>query len=468
VLVVKESAISFFFFSRHPTRNTENHAKMYTQMGQAVPQSVSLVLEGARRKEHKKNAKREANRRSASSSRARKRALMEEMAEINIRLRRQALILSLLPDLVIVIDPEGVISFCSAQVQNILRHSADDLVGARLTDLLVPASKAKLELLVKRLVGSSPDIVPASLQAPPDEQMATSNAQKAAITNGASKKGAKKNKNADANGDKKLAAKPADSTCAAGNVLADSSFPPPEVEFKKKKSGLSDENENSDGSRSKEPSSLTASAEIDNSDNSANSASNKEPLTCAGPVAAAASSNHPTVLPRSPTGSSLGNSGSDEGGSGAEPNNNNKNAPGEKAVGGGGKGGVGPHSSSDTSNTSSLSTTAKKLQKANANLERNVRWHNKKMKTGQTANNATARLSSLQHRSESSSSEEDDSGYRESNDSREETTSSATSDSDETNGKLPFNRFDYTIHDVNDRHSFGLILTESCISLVLP
>lgn len=394
---------------------------MYTQMGQPVPQSVSLVLEGARRKEHNKTAKREANRRSASSSRARKRALMEEMAEINIRLRRQALILSLLPDLVIVIDPEGVISFCSAQVENTLRHSADDLVGAQLTDLLVPASKAKLLLLVKQLVDSSPDNIPASLRAP-DEQKATNNAQQV-IT---AKKGTKKNKD-DANGDKKLApgaaaAKPADSTCAAGNVLAASSFPPPEVEFKKKKSGLSDENENSDGSRSKEPSSLTASAEIDNSDNSANSARKKEPTS--------SPANNP-ILSRSPTGSSLGNSGSE--GGGAEPNN--KNAQ-DKAVAstGGGKG-VGPHTSSDTSNTSSLSTTAKKLQKANANLERNVRWHNKKMKTGQTANNATARLSSLQHRSESPSSEEDDSGYRESNDSREETTSSATSDSDETNGK---------------------------------
>jgi hypothetical protein len=412
---------------------TENHAKMYTQMGQAVPQSVSLVLEGARRKEHKKHAKREANRRSASSSRARKRALMEEMAEVNARLRRQALILSLLPDLVIVIDPHDdcVISFCSAQVENILRHSVDDVIGARLTDLLVPASKAKLQLLVKQLVGqaSHPDLVPngRSLEASEENNKAGDNNQKAA------KKSAKKKD--DAKGDKKLApdeaaAKPVDST--SGNA-ADASFPPPEVEFKNKKSGLSDDNENSDGSRSKEPSSLTASAaEIDNSDNSAtNSATNnnkKEP-----PASSSNNNNHiKPVLPRSPTGSSLGNSGSEEGG-GAEPNE--KSAPGQEAVAGTGVKGLVHKNSSDTSNTSSLSTTAKKLQKANANLERNVRWHNKKMKAGQTANNATARLSSLQHRSESSSSEEDDSGYRESNDSREETTSSATSDSDETNGK---------------------------------
>ena len=47
---------------------------------------------------------------------------MEEMTKTNARLRRQALILSLLPDLVIAITTEGEITFCSAQVS---KESAD-------------------------------------------------------------------------------------------------------------------------------------------------------------------------------------------------------------------------------------------------------------------------------------------------------------------------------------------------------
>ena len=95
--------------------------------------------------------------------------------------------------------------------------------------------------------------------------------------------------------------------------------------------------------------------------------------------------------------------------------------------------------SSDSSSNSegpSLSPTPnRKLLSANANLERNVRWHNQNRNTKHsgykddvngaavTANNASARLSSLQHMG--SSSEEDDSGYRESNESRDEASPSS-------------------------------------------
>ena len=135
---------------------------------------------------------------------------------------------------------------------------------------------------------------------------------------------------------------------------------------------------------------------------------------------------------------------------------------------------------------SSLSSETKNLR-ANNNLDRNVRWHNQRMMlegnkkseadngpkddvTGAsvTANNATARLSSLEHcpkisrgseleeptmyesPGDQSSSDDsllagveekkksedasDDSGYRESNDSREES-SSSWSDTSRSNGK---------------------------------
>ena len=63
-----------------------------------MPQAVALLLADARRKADKREAKRLANRRSAATSRNRKKMLIEEMTRDNARLRRQALILSYLPD----------------------------------------------------------------------------------------------------------------------------------------------------------------------------------------------------------------------------------------------------------------------------------------------------------------------------------------------------------------------------------
>ena len=348
------------------------------QLKQAIPESVAVLLADARRKEAKKTAKRLANRKSASSSRARKKALVQEMTELNARLKRQAQILALLPDLVITINVDGVITFCSAQVERVLHHKLDDIVGAQLADLLVPASRDKLNRLVAQLVES--------------EQLATLGVAAVNGTVGANEPG---NDTEQALGSASNN-EPAGAAAGGENsseiaVVSEPSFPLSVVKVKAK-----------DG----------PSAEIDNSDNSASNPASKGP----------SSLTQESSIPRSPTASSLGNS--DDAKSAA------KAKDGKKA-------GL---PSSDTSNSSSLSTAAKKVQKANQNLEKNVRAHNKKMKkkgcpsyrddvTGAdvTANNASARLSSLQHRPESSS--EEDSGYRESNDSREETSSSASDSS---------------------------------------
>jgi PAS domain S-box-containing protein len=110
-----------------------------------------MLLAEAKKKEKKKNAKRVANRKSASTSRARKKALVEEMTKTNARLKRQALILSLLPDLVITTTPEGEITFCSAQVERILQYKPNDLVGAKLYELVVPSSRDALKCLIEEL-----------------------------------------------------------------------------------------------------------------------------------------------------------------------------------------------------------------------------------------------------------------------------------------------------------------------------
>jgi hypothetical protein len=326
---------------------------------------MAMLLSDARRRQDKKNAKRLANRKSASSSRERKKTLVKEMTELNAKLKRQALILALLPDLVIVIDINGAITFCSAQVERVMQHKVDDLVGEQLSNMLVPSSRARLTNLMKELLESEK-----SVQAPSNVVVAESDA-------------------------------PASVAVVSEAVGSDPSFPLSVVKVQ----AAAGSDENSDlsvgGGGSKQMSSLT------NSD--------------------------------------VGNSGSD--GDGANKSNNSKKGcakeNGDKQTSS-----TKDLPSSDTSNSSSLSTSAQKLQKANANLVRNVRCHNQKMKdkavaakagfrddvigADVTANNATARLSSLRHRMESPS--EEDSGYRESNDSREETSSSA-SDLSDLNGK---------------------------------
>jgi hypothetical protein len=65
----------------------EKHVHLLNQMKQPVPQTVALLLADARRKTEKKEAKRVANRKSACTSRARKKALVQEMSETNARLK---------------------------------------------------------------------------------------------------------------------------------------------------------------------------------------------------------------------------------------------------------------------------------------------------------------------------------------------------------------------------------------------
>jgi PAS domain S-box-containing protein len=354
------------------------------QLKQPIPQKLTLLLHDAKKRADKRHAKRIANRQSACTSRARKKALVEEMTALNARLRRQALILSLLPDLVIVIDTEGTITFCSAQVERVLQHSIDDLVGAPLTDIIDPGSRDRLSALIQGLVASS--------RRNELETTGKSGALEDA-QHPATRSDKKQEKKSKLKNDEEDSGYPTSGTASA-NVVTETSFPLSVVQVDPggvNTAGTDGENDvNSDASHSKQPSSLTAN-------------------------------------------SVTGNSGSDGDHGGKKSSTGMGNT---KTLS---KEDTSISQSSDSSNTSSntVSSDAKNLLNANANLERNVRYHNKKImkdKRGSykddvlgaavTANNASARLSSLQHLRSADSSEED-SGYRESNDSREETSSSS-------------------------------------------
>jgi PAS domain S-box-containing protein len=386
-----------FFFLYNPAK----HGAL-----QHVPHNVAVLIADAKRREEKKNAKRVANRKSASTSRARKKALVQEMTEVNARLKRQALILSLLPDLVMVIDVHGVISFCSEQVERVLRHDSQDLLGSKITDLIVPKSRPKMEALIKELVEADENATGAVLSQLvahgttnlEDEQH---QASEELVYYSLESKNTPAAKRIDSN------------ESSHAQVGSGSEFPLRVVEVNSNLvTAALNENDNSvDSKDSKQLSSLTNSA-------SATSSS----------VAATASCD------------------SDFNGTSKAVLEESKKEP--KILG--------KECNDDTSNTtgSSLSidqdgaNEVNKLQNANNNLERNVRWHNKKMKrlsgagfkddvigAAVTANNASARLSSLRvtEKKEEPLSEED-SGYRESNASREDMSSSMSGTS-ESNGK---------------------------------
>lgn len=324
---------------------------------QPVPSATLIMLQDARKRADKRHAKRLANRKSAGSSRARKKAFVQEMTELNTRLRRQALILSLLPDLVIVLDLQGTITFCSAQVERVLRRSIEhDLIGADMETILVPESRKELQKLMNQLITGRHDTKSISKM----EQKEIRQANK------------KRDIESSKNGKKIQDKEPA----------SESSFPLSVVKVDPTASLLEETGEASDSSAKQPPpsSSLTTSSALENN----STGSDNENLT----------------IDQKST------------------NNNTNDMP-----------------TSVESN--------KKLLSANANLGRNVRlWQSQNLMrhphgykddvhgAAVTANNASARLSSLQHLG--SSSEEDESGYRESNDSREETSSSEENDDSST------------------------------------
>jgi PAS domain S-box-containing protein len=77
--------------------------------------------------EDKKQAKRAANRLSAHLSRKRKKMLIDDLKDENVELRRKEQILRSIPDLIVVFDSSGCISFISHSVERFMGYSVDEL-----------------------------------------------------------------------------------------------------------------------------------------------------------------------------------------------------------------------------------------------------------------------------------------------------------------------------------------------------
>lgn len=115
-----------------------------------------------------KNTKRAANRRSAQLSRKKKKMQIDDLKDENSDLRRKELILLSIPDLIVVFDSSGVLSYVSRSVSRFLNFDAEELEGSsfwdRISDDSVRAVKAAFmdALAVKRREGGEEDSTPLS------------------------------------------------------------------------------------------------------------------------------------------------------------------------------------------------------------------------------------------------------------------------------------------------------------------
>ena len=119
------------------------------ERNQPIPNHLKLLLEHEQQKEAKRVSKRISNRKSATKSRNRQRGLIESLLAENKRLRRNALILSHIPDAVVAIGVDGTIKFCNAQMSRITKHKEHDLVGHSIRDFLTSGSWRPLRHLIR-------------------------------------------------------------------------------------------------------------------------------------------------------------------------------------------------------------------------------------------------------------------------------------------------------------------------------
>jgi len=90
--------------------------------------------------EDKKLAKRAANRLSAHLSRKRKKMFIDDLTAENTDLRRKVQILQTIPDLIVVFDSSGCISFISQSVSTLLEITYQDLEGTSFWNCLAEDS----------------------------------------------------------------------------------------------------------------------------------------------------------------------------------------------------------------------------------------------------------------------------------------------------------------------------------------
>lgn len=101
-----------------------HHHNPYEVAALPTAQMQQLVV-AQQAEEMRKNAKRAANRRSASTCRQRRKFLVENMADANDRMRKRARVLSLLPDMILAMRRDGVITYASENCSHFLQFTRE-------------------------------------------------------------------------------------------------------------------------------------------------------------------------------------------------------------------------------------------------------------------------------------------------------------------------------------------------------
>lgn len=133
------------FFSNNVLDSYVSNLKEHNQH---IPDTVKVLLRIRQQEESRLRSKRRSNRKSAAESRDRERKLIESLVAEHKRLRRDALILSHIPDAIIAIGLDGTIKFCNAQMTRITKYDAHDVVGHSIKDFLLPESWRPLRKLI--------------------------------------------------------------------------------------------------------------------------------------------------------------------------------------------------------------------------------------------------------------------------------------------------------------------------------
>lgn len=95
-----------------------------------------------------------ANRKSAFSSRMRKKAQVEYMEQENQRLLRESIILDSLPDPVVAADVDGVVTFANARTGRMLQINHREIVGINIRTFVARESKEELNRMISDVVNA--------------------------------------------------------------------------------------------------------------------------------------------------------------------------------------------------------------------------------------------------------------------------------------------------------------------------
>ncbi|GMI43936.1 hypothetical protein TrCOL_g7090 [Triparma columacea] len=139
---------------QYELHSLEQHVAQLTRANQPIALAITQRLEELRVKEQKRTAKRAANRKSACTSRARKKALVDSITFENQRLQKLSAILEKVPDMIFSVGKAGKIEYVNERVTQVLGFDTYSLINGDFYSLLVPPSRP----LILRLVGgeSSP------------------------------------------------------------------------------------------------------------------------------------------------------------------------------------------------------------------------------------------------------------------------------------------------------------------------